>query len=114
MRYQDPLSVKSFNLGVRMVKLARYLHEYKDEDILTKHLVRCGTNPGATVRESGSAAESHLDKTNQLAKAQNEITELIYWVDILLATGYIAEAEHASICLDAEEVYNLLTSSKST
>ncbi|MEQ1744158.1 MAG: four helix bundle protein [Saprospiraceae bacterium] len=106
----DPLREKSFNLAVRIVRLCRYLNDEKKEYTLSKQLLRCGTNPGAMIREAANA-ESPMDFVHKLGIAQKETAETQYWLELLLATGFLTEAEFRSIYHDSEEVLKLLRSS---
>jgi len=51
----DPLGDKSFNFAVRIVYLARKIQEQKKEYVLSRQLLRSGTNPMAMVREAQNA-----------------------------------------------------------
>jgi len=109
----DPLRIKSFNLAVRIVNLFKHLSEEKKEFVLSKQLLRSGTNPGAMVREA-KFAESSKDFIHKLGVAQKETGETMYWLELLKATGYINEGEFKSMYCDTEEVMKLLTSSIKT
>ena len=106
----DPLKEKSFGLAVRIVRLSRYLTEEKKEFVLSKQVLRCGTNPGAMVREAANA-ESGSDFIHKLSVAQKETAETQYWLDLLLATNYISQAEFESLSKDVEEVMKLISKS---
>ena len=54
----SPLEEKSFNLALRIVKLYQYLTTDKKEYILSKQLMRSGTNPGAMIHECFNAESS--------------------------------------------------------
>ena len=62
----DPLREKTLNLAIRTVKLYQYLTVEKKEYVVSKQLLRAGTNPGAMVREAANA-ESGLDFIHKLA-----------------------------------------------
>ena len=70
----DPLREKSFQIAVRMVRLNKYLVDEKREFVISKQILRCGTNPGAMVREAANA-ESGPDFIHKLGVAQKEIGE---------------------------------------
>lgn len=101
---------KSFYLAVRIVKLTKYLQDEKKEYIISKQLLRCGTNPGAMVREAINA-ESGLDFIHKLGIAQKETAETQYWLELLHASEYLNDTEFQSIYNDSEEVMKLLRSS---
>lgn len=110
---QNPLQEKSFSLALRMVKLYQYLTIEKKEYILSKQVMRSGTNPGAMVHESINA-ESGQDFIHKLSIALKEISETQYWLKLLYHSGYITEIEFNSILADTVEVGKILTSSIKT
>lgn len=108
----DPLGDKSFNFAVRIVYLVKYLEE-KREYILSKQLMRLGTNPMAMVREA-KHAESGKDFIHKLSVGQKEIAETQQWLELLYATEYIDEEMYQSMDADAIEIIKLLTASIKT
>ena len=107
---QDPLREKSFGMALRVVRLYRFLTEEKKEYVMSKQILRSGTNPGAMVREAANA-ESGLDFIHKLGIAQKETGETQYWLDLLFKSEYINEAEHTSLYSDTEQVMRLIGSS---
>lgn len=105
-----PLRDKSFHLAVRIVKLCRYMRDEKHEYVISKQLLRSGTNPGAMVREAINA-ESGSDFIHKLGIAQKETGETQYWLELLWASEYLNETEFQSIYNDSEEVMKLIRSS---
>ncbi len=106
----DPLKSKSFAMAVRVVNLYKYLSLEKHEFVLSKQILRCGTNPGAMVREAKNA-ESDADWIHKLSIAQKEANETLYWLDLLAATDYLSDEQYKSIYSDVDEVCRLITSS---
>ena len=110
---EDPLRDKTFLFAVRIVRLNRFLTEQKREFVISKQIMRSGTNPGAMVREAANA-ESGLDFIHKLAVAQKETGETQYWLEILHATDYLNESEFKSLYTDTEDIMKMLTSSIKT
>ncbi len=106
----DILREKTFLFAIRMVKLFKFLTDERKEFIMSKQLMRCGTNPGAMVREAANA-ETGQDFVHKLGIAQKEIAEATYWIELLHATDYLNEAEFKSLCTDSEEIMKLIRSS---
>lgn len=106
----SPLREKSFQMAIRSVKLFKFLQEERKEYIMSKQILRAGTNPGAMVREANNA-ESGMDFVHKLAIAQKETGETQYWLELLHATDYINEKEFNSFYNDTDEVMRLLRSS---
>jgi four helix bundle protein len=110
MNNPNILAKKTLEFSIRVVKLYKYLISDKKEFILSKQLLRSGTNPGAMVREA-SMAESGLDFIHKLSVAQKEICETRYWLELLKATDYLNDSEYLSIDKDAEEIMKIITKS---
>ena len=104
------LPEKSMNFSIRVVKIYRYLTDEKKEFVLSKQLLRSGTNPGAMIRESENV-ESKQDFIHKLGIAQKEIGETMYWLELLAATDYLTEKEFQSVIKDAEEIMKIIRSS---
>jgi len=109
-REGGPLRKKSFQMANRIVKLYKYLVDCKNEYILSKQLLRAGTNPGAMVRESENA-ESDKDFIHKLSIAQKETGETQFWLELLFENDYLTQDEFESIYPDTVEVMKILRSS---
>ena len=107
---QDPLRDKSFGMALRIVRLYRFLIEEKSEYVMSKQILRSGTNPGAMVREAANA-ESGLDFVHKLGVAQKEIGETQYWLELLYKTHYLTKNQYNSLFADSEEIMKLIRSS---
>jgi four helix bundle protein len=110
MSETSPLKSKSFLFAIRIVKLYKHLTIEKKEFVLSKQVLRSGTNPGAMVKEAFSAESEH-DFIHKLSIGQKEISETIYWLELLNATDYITKEQFDSINQDAIEIMKLITSS---
>ena len=106
----DPLGDKTLSFAIRIVKLNRHLTETKKEFVLSKQVLRSGTNPGAMVIEAKNA-ESSSDFIHKLSIAQKEIAETMYWLELLFKTDFMNKTEYDSMNFDAIEIIKLLTSS---
>jgi four helix bundle protein len=106
----DPIKEKSFHMAVRIVNLCKFLRNEKKEFILSKQILRSGTNPGAMIREAKNS-ESDADFVHKLAIGQKETAETQYWLDLLYKTDYINEDQYNSITSDVTQVMKLIRSS---
>ena len=52
---ESPTKTKSYAFSIRIVKLFQWLCTQKNERVLSKQLLRCGTSIGANVHEAGGA-----------------------------------------------------------
>ena len=101
------VSDKSFHFALRIVKLSRYLKE-KNEYVMSRQLLRAGTSIGANIAE-GEQAQSRPDFISKLGIALKEAAETNYWLRLLHGSGYLTDAEFASIFNDCRELERMLT-----
>ncbi|MDX2190958.1 MAG: four helix bundle protein [Bacteroidota bacterium] len=99
---------KSFEFAKRIVKMYTHLKDKKQEFILSKQVLKCGTSIGANVHEA-IYAESKSDFIHKLKIALKEANETKYWLRLLFETGFIQESAYISINKDSEELIKLLT-----
>ncbi len=106
---KDVLKEKTLRFAIRIVNLNRFLVQEKKEYLLSKQILRSGTNPGAMVREAANA-ESGKDFIHKLAIAQKENGETQYWLELLFATNFINKTEYDSLWSDCDEIGKIITS----
>lgn len=100
---------KSYSFAIRIVRLYEYLKKEKQEYVLAKQILRSGTSIGANIEEA-VAAQSAVDFIHKLSIARKEARETSYWLRLLHDTGYLAEAQFASIHTDCEAIIKILNS----
>lgn len=105
----NPIEEKSFAFAVRSVRFYKHLTENKQEYILSKQFLRCGTSIGANVAEA-QRGQSKPDFTAKMVIALKEANEAEYWLRLLHASDYIKEAEFESMHRDVSELIALLVS----
>lgn len=100
---------KSFDFAVRIVNLYKFLTYEKQEYILSKQLLRCGTSIGANIAEA-QKAQTKPDFNTKMNIALKEANETLYWLKLLYKTDYLTKNEFDSIENDAKEITAILTS----
>ena len=105
---ENTIETKSFDFAVRIVNLYKFLRE-KDEFVMSKQLLRCGTSIGANVSEA-QRAQTPADFNAKMNIALKEANETNYWLKLLKHTDYINDAAYASIYADIKEILALLIS----
>ena len=107
------LHTKSYSFALRIIRMARFLREEKQEFILSKQALRSGTAIGALIRES-EFAQSNADFINKLSIALKETNETDYWLSLLFDSDYIDNKSFESMSIDCDELMALLISSIKT
>jgi len=105
-----PLRDKTLQFAIRIVRLYRYLTQQKKEFVLSRQILRSGTNPGAMVREAINA-ESGVDFIHKLSIAQKEAAETQYWLELLFESEFLNEPEFQSLYQDSTEIIKIIRSS---
>ena len=101
---------KSRDFAIRIIGCYKFLTEQKNEFIMSKTLLRCGTSIGANTRESKNA-QSRMDFLNKLNIALKEADETEYWLDLLHETKYLDDQQYTSLNDDCIELIKILTAS---
>ena len=104
---------KSKAFAVRIVNVYKYLHDQKQEQILSKQLLRSGTSIGANLAES-ECAITKKDFLSKIHIALKECAETAYWLELLYNTEYLTQAEFDAIYSDCEELRKMLSSTTKT
>lgn len=78
----------SMDFSLRIVNLYKYLCNEKNEYVMSKQLLRCGTSIGANIAES-EHAQSTADFITKLYIALKEANETKYWLTLLEKADYI-------------------------
>ncbi|KAF2081053.1 four helix bundle protein [Flavobacterium sharifuzzamanii] len=103
------VKTKSFELAVRGVNFYKWLVSERKEFVMSKQFLRSVTSVGANVREAVNA-QSKPDFIHKLSISQKECDESMYWLEILIATNYISNAEFESMHKQFEEVLKIIKS----
>ena len=100
------LKQKGEDFAVRIVNCCKYLQNTKNENTLSKQILRSGTSIGANVREA-EHAESKIDFIHKMKIALKEANETAYWLELLHETNYLDETQFQvlnSMCVELNRV----------
>lgn len=99
---------KTIEFSVRIVNLYKFLKETKDENVMSKQLLRCATSIGANVNEA-IYGQSKLDFMSKFSISLKETSETNYWLLLLYRTGYLSETQYISLKTDCDEIFKIIT-----
>lgn len=100
---------KAVDFAVRIIRLYQYLTSQKQEFVLSKQILRCGTSIGANLSEA-TEGYSRKEFETKVYIALKEARETEYWLKLLEKTDYLSSEEYLSINNDCEEILKLLVS----
>ena len=100
---------KSFDFAIRIVNLYKHLQSEKNEFVLSKQLLRCGTSIGANIAEA-QKAQTPADFNAKMNIALKEANETLYWLKLMFHTDFLNIKEYESISADISEIIYILVS----
>ncbi|MBI4656502.1 MAG: four helix bundle protein [Elusimicrobia bacterium] len=108
MEEKNIVREKTYDFALKIIRFYKDLLE-KNEFVLSKQLVRCGTSIGANVEEA-LAGQSRKDFLSKMSIASKEARECNYWLRLMRDGKYI-EGENLQDFIDkSDELIKILTS----
>ena len=107
------LRIKSYAFALKIIRIYRQLISEQKEFILSKQLLKCGTSPGALIREA-EFAQSTPDFISKYSIALKEVNETEYWLSLLRDTDFINSETAVDLISDNKELMKMLISSINT
>jgi len=104
---------KSEKFAIRIYQLYRYLHDEKDEHVLSKNLLKAGTSIGASIAEAQYAV-SRNDFVLKAKTSLKECAETEYWLNLLKDVNLITQEEYAGYIVSCKEILRLLIATVKT
>ena len=103
---------KSFDFAVRIIKLSKFL-ESRKEGLISSQVLRSGTSIGANIEEA-IGGMSKKDFLNKITIAYKEARETMYWLKLLMKTGFLEEKVSLSLISDCDELIRMIGSAQKT
>jgi len=85
----------------------------RNEFVLSRQLLRCGTSIGANIEEA-IGGQSDKDFFSKITIAYKEARETRYWIRILADTNYINQDLRSSLIADVDSILKIITSIQKT
>jgi len=104
---ENIIQTKTFDFAIRIVKVYKHLRQNKNEQILSKQLLRSGTSIGANIEEA-IGGQSKNDFSSKLSIAYKEARESSYWIKLLEKSNYLTNTESQSLLGDLTEILKII------
>jgi four helix bundle protein len=101
---------KTVDFSGRIIRLYKYLLT-KNEYVLSRQILRCGTSIGANVEEA-IGGQSRRDFYAKICIAYKEARETAYWLKVLKNGEYIDNKGFVSMFNDCDEICRILAKIK--
>ena len=99
--------------AVRVIKLVDSLPKTRSASVIGNQLLRSATSVGANYR-SAKRARSSAEFCSKLGIVEEEADESVYWLELLVESGLIAENLLADLLREAHEIVAMVVASIKT
>jgi four helix bundle protein len=97
-------------LALRIIKLVDALPKNRIADVLGRQLIRSGTSMGANYR-AACRGKSTADVIAKLRIVEEEADESAYWMELLIESGLVAEAQVSELLQETNEIIAMTVAS---
>ncbi|GGC91790.1 four helix bundle protein [Flavobacterium lutivivi] len=113
MKKDNIVQIKSYAFAIKIIQTYKQLVSEKNEYVLSKQLLRCGTSIGANIEEA-IGGQSEKDFFAKITISYKEARETKYWLNLLKDTNYLSENMATDLINDIDELLRILGSIQKT
>lgn len=106
----NELKTRTKQFGLRVIHLVEVLPDQPSANVIGRQLLRSGTSVGANYR-AACRARSKADFASKVSIAIEEADESLYWMELLIEAGIVAEERMSQLLQEANELVAILTAS---
>lgn len=110
---KQEMKLRTKQYALRVVKAVQALPENRVANVLGNQLLRAGTSVGANYR-AVCRAKSAADFVNKLKIVEEECDESLFWMEVLIESGIIAEKRFGQLMKEADEILAIVVSAAKT
>ncbi len=92
--------------ALRVIRLYESLPTKGAVHVVSHQLLRSGTSPGAQYSEA-CRAKSTADFISKIEGALQELEESLYWMELLIEGGFVAENKLKPLCDETNELISI-------
>ena len=107
---KSELKQRTFDFAVRVVRRVESLPKNVAEQTIGRQLLRAGTSVGANYR-AAKKARSTAEFIAKLGIVEEECDETVYWIELLIALGFIKSKLVAELHEEANELVAIVVTS---
>lgn len=104
---------RTFEFGIRCIRLAESLPNTPVAQTIAHQLIRAATSVGANYR-AAIRSRSRADFISKMGIVEEECDEAVYWVEVILELGFVAEKRTRELLQEANEILAITVSSIKT
>jgi four helix bundle protein len=109
----DEFRKRTFEFGIRCVRLVETLPKTMTAQTIGKQLLRAGTSVGANYR-AAIRGRSRGDFLSRMGIVEEECDESLHWIDVLVELGFVSQKRVQELRKEANEIIAIAVSSIKT
>ena len=110
---RDQFRERTFQFGIRCIRLAEALPKSMAAQIVAKQLIRYATSVGANYR-AAIRGKSRADFVAKMGIVEEECDESLYWIDVVIELGLVPPSRTTELQREANEILAVVVSSIKT
>jgi four helix bundle protein len=110
---EEMFKQRTKKLAINVIGFVEKLPKSRTADVLGKQLLRSGTSVGANYR-AACRGRSTADIIAKLGIVEEEADETLYWMELLVESGMVSQADVQSIMSEANEILAMTVASIKT
>ena len=99
--------------GLHVIRLLDDLPSQRTTDVLARQLLRAATSIGANYR-AACRGRSTADVIAKLGIVEEETDEALYWLEVLVEAGLVAQSKAVGLIAEADELLSMTVASIKT
>ena len=103
------LEERTKRFALRILRLSATLPKLPEALVVRNQLTKSGTSVGANYREA-NRARSKADFVNRIKICESEASETQYWLELIIAAGWLPTEKTAAAHEECSELLALFTS----
>ena len=111
--YQGNFRERTFQFGIRCVRLVESLPKSISAQTIGRQLLRAGTSVGANYR-APVRGRSRVDFVSRMGIVEEECDEALYWIDVLVELDIVSLKRVEELRREADEIIAVTVSSIKT
>lgn len=109
----EALRSRTKQFALRVMRLVRSLPNTPEARVIGSQVLRSGTAIGANYRAAGRG-RSRAEFAAKIGVVLEEADETVYWLELLVEGGVVAEKRMAALLREAEELVKIFATMKGT
>jgi four helix bundle protein len=107
--FSKMLETRTKNFAISIIRLSVKLPRTTEGQVIRNQITKSGTSIGANYREANHV-RSKADFLNKLKICESEISETMYWLELIAEVNWLEEKEIEKVMNEADELLSIFIS----